>query len=284
MSIVVTGATGHLGRLAIAGLISRGIPAADIVAAGRNVDKLAALEPLGVRTVAIDLSVPETLDAAFAGADTVLLVSASEPGSRVALHKNAIDAAKRAGVSRVVYTSAPHADTTTLVLAPEHRATEELLVDSGLGYTILRNGWYSENYAGSLAQARSTGQILASVGDGRVASAARVDYADAAVAVIVEDGHDGAIYELSGDVAWNFDEQAATFATVLGRDVTYVRLTPEDHLERLVAAGLDAATAGFVVALDGNIRDGDLAETSGDLAKLIGRPTTPFIETIRELA
>ncbi|MCU1421588.1 MAG: NmrA family protein [Microbacteriaceae bacterium] len=284
MTIVVTGATGQLGRLAIESLLARGVAASDILAAGRSAEKLAPLADLGVGTARIDFTEPASLEAAFAGADAVLLVSASEPGQRVAQHANAIDAAKAAGVGHVVYTSAPRADTTELVLAPEHKATEELLVASGLPVTILRNNWYTENYAGTFAQARETGRVVGNTGEGRVASATRADYADAAAVVLTTDGHVGATYELGGDTAWNFHELAAVFAEVLGRDVVYTPVSAEEHRAQLLAAGLDEGTAAFVVALDANIAAGTLAEVTGDLSRLIGRPTTPLIDAVRAFA
>jgi NAD(P)H dehydrogenase (quinone) len=274
MSIVVTGATGHLGRLIIEGLLREGVAPAQIVAGGRSVDKLADLADRGVRVVRIDYADAGTLDAAFAGAETLMLVSGSEVGQRVAQHGAAIDAAVRAGVSRVVYTSAPKASTSTLVLAPEHKATEELLAASGLAVTVLRNGWYTENYVGAAQQARETGVLAASVGNGLTASASRVDYADAAVAVLTGAGHEGKVYELTGDVAWSHAELAQVLSDILEREVEYNALTPEEHFAALTSAGLDDGTAGFVVALDGNTREGLLGETSPDLRSLIGRPTT----------
>jgi NAD(P)H dehydrogenase (quinone) len=287
MTIVVTGATGHLGRLAIDHLLARGVPTDGIVGAGRDPQKLAALsEATGVGTAVIDYSDPASLDAALAGATTLVLVSGSEVGKRVEQHGNAIEAAKRAGVERLVYTSAPKATTSALVLAPEHKATEELIAASGLAATILRNGWYNENYANSFAQAGATGVHLASTGQGTVASASRSDYAEAIAAVVTADDpqeHVGAVYELSGDTAWTGAEFAATAARVLGRDVVFSDSTPEEHLAALSAAGLDEGTAGFVVALDGNIRDGLLGETSGDLGRLIGHPTVTLEEYFRSL-
>jgi NAD(P)H dehydrogenase (quinone) len=277
-SIVVTGATGHLGRLIIEGLLRNGVAPSDIVAGGRKVEKLDDLARRGVVVRTIDYDDPATLASAFAGADTLMLVSASEPGHRVPQHKAAIDAAVAAGITRIVYTSAPDARASALVLAPEHKATEELIEGSGIPTTILRNGWYTENFVGAANEARETGIVAASVGDGRIASASRVDYADAAAAVLVSNDHIGAVYELSGDVAWDYDELAAAISAAIGRDVAYARLTPEDHRAALLAAGLDEGTAGFVTALDGNTRDGLLAGGSGDLARLIGRPTTPLAE------
>lgn len=281
MSIVVTGATGHLGRLVVQHLLADGVPAAEIVAAGRRTERLADLAEQGVRVAAVDYADPATLAAAFDGADVVLLVSGSEVGQRVAQHRAVIEAAKGAGVGRVVYTSAPKADTSPLVLAPEHKATEEILRASGLTFTILRNGWYTENYLGDLQQARETGEIVAAVAAGRVASAPRDDFAAAAAVVLRTEGHDDAVYELSGDEAWDFDDLAAAATEVLGRPVVYRAVTSEERRAGLLAAGLDEGTAGFVVALDENTRDGLLAGADGTLSRLIGRPTTPLVEALR---
>jgi len=281
MSIVVVGATGQLGRIVVEGLLAKGVPAGDVVAAGRNQDKLAELQALGVRTASVDYAQPETIGAALSAGDTVLLISGSEVGQRVAQHTNVIEAAKAAGVARIVYTSAPQATTSALILAPEHKATEELIVASGIPYTFLRNGWYNENYVGTVEQARGTGVVLASVGDGKVASANRSDYAEAAVAVLTEQGHEGKVYELSGDTAWDHSHLAAVVADIIGSEVTYRSVTPEEQAAILGEAGLDEGTIGFVVGLDGNIRDGLLGETSGELSALIGHPTVPLAEGLR---
>lgn len=280
MSIVVTGATGHLGRLVVESLLEQGVDAADVVATGRSVERLADLAERGVRVGALDFdAVPESAPWLAAG-DVVLLVSGSEFGRRVEQHAAVVDLAKRSGAARIVYTSAPAADDTTLALAPEHAATERVIRDSGLPFTLLRNGWYTENYLSAFEQARATGVVAGSAGDGRIASAPRSDYAAAAAAVLTTDGHENAVYELSGDVSWSFDELAAAFAEALGRDVSYRRLTPEVHRQVLLDAGLDEGTAGFVVALDRDAADGLLAVTTGELAKLIGRPTVPMPETV----
>jgi len=278
MSIVVTGATGHLGRLAVEQLLAAGHPADEIVATGRDTGRLAGL---GVRTAVADYDQPHTLTSAFADAEVVLLVSGTALGSRVQQHANVIDAAVAAGVKRIVYTSAPHADTTALVVAPEHKATEEYLRASGVAWTMLRNGWYTENYLPLLEQARTTGQIVGSAGDGRVASASRADYAAAAAAVLSGQGHDGQVYELSGDHAWDYDELATALGVVVGRDVHYQGVTPAEHLAALLTAGVPRDQAEFLVALDGNVGQGLLAETSGQLAALIGRPTTPLLEGLQ---
>ncbi|MDN4615794.1 SDR family oxidoreductase [Leifsonia sp. F6_8S_P_1B] len=282
MTILVTGATGHLGRLVVDALLERGVPAEQIRAAGRSAERLAPLAARGVDTAVIDFERPETLVPAFDGVDAVLLVSGSEVGKRVAQHANAIEAAKAAGVSRLVYTSAPRATDSALVLAPEHAETERLLAASGLPVTILRNNWYTENYVGQLDTAAATGELVGSAGEGRVASASRKDYAEAAAVVLTEPGHDGAVYELSGDVAWTFDELAATIGSLIGREVAYRSVSPEEHASILSGAGLDEGTVGFVVALDGNIRDGLLGEATPTLRELIGRPTTPLAEGLAE--
>ncbi|GAT72173.1 SDR family oxidoreductase [Microbacterium hydrocarbonoxydans] len=281
MTILVTGATGQLGRLIIESLIERGADPQSIVAGARDVAKAA---DLGVRVARLDYTEPETVAAALEGVDTAILVSSSEVGQRVAQHQAVIDAAVAAGVSKFVYTSAPKATTSALVLAPEHKATEELIAASGLPAVILRNNWYSENYAADVARAAETGVIAAGVGEGRVASASRKDFADAAAVVALEDGHIGEVYELGGDVAWDYAHLAEVATELVGRPVEYRALAFDEQLAALQSAGLDEGTAGFVAALDAGIRDGALADTDGTLSRLIGRPTTPLIEGLRAAA
>lgn len=279
MSIVVTGATGHLGRLVVESLLER--EAEGIVATGRAVDRLQDLADRGVRVERLDYDdVPESVDWLGAG-DVLLLVSGSEVGRRVPQHRAIVDLAVRSGVGRIAYTSAPAADDTTLAVAPEHAATEALIRESGLPFTFLRNGWYTENYRPTFEQARESGLVIGSAGEGRVASAPRSDFAEAAAVVLTTDGHEGAVYELFGDAAWAYSELAAAFAEVLGRAVTYRSLTPEEHRDALLSAGLDEGTAGFVVALDQDIAAGLLGLTTGHLANLLGRPTVPLAETVR---
>lgn len=271
--IVVTGATGQLGRLVVEGLRKQG---ADVVAGARNTDA-----DLGVEVRELDYDRPETIEPALAGADQVLLISGNEPGKRIPQHTAVVDAAKRAGVRHLVYTSAPHADTTPLVLAPEHKATEEVIRASGLPFTFLRNGWYHENYADSIRQGAATGEIVGAAGDGTVASASRQDFADAAVAVLTGNGHENKVYELTGDTAWTFPQFAAEVAAVAGKPVAYRNLPAAEFQQFLVDAGTPAEVAGFVAALEQNIADGTLGHTPGDLRTLIGRPTTPVADTIK---
>ncbi|WP_372984336.1 SDR family oxidoreductase [Microbacterium sp.] len=281
MTILVTGATGNLGRLVIASLLERGADPQSIIAGARDVAKAG---DLGVRVARLDYTDPSSVTSALEGVDSVLLISGSEVGQRVAQHQAVIDAARSAGVTKFVYTSAPKATTSDLVLAPEHKATEELITASGLPAVILRNNWYTENYAADLARAAETGVLASGAGDGRVASASRKDFAEAAAVVLLEDGHIGQVYELGGDVAWDYTELAAAIAEVSGRDVTYQPLTADEQLAGLQAAGLDEGTAGFVVALDAGIASGALSESDGTLARLIGRPTTPLVEGLRAIA
>lgn len=283
MTILVTGATGHLGRLVIDSLLARGASPDEVVAGVRDLARASDLVDHGVRAVVVDYDRPDTIADALHGIDSVLLISGSEVGRRVDQHRAVIDAAAAAGVTKLVYTSAPKATTSDLVLAPEHKATEELIAASGVPAVILRNNWYTENYAGTVEQARATGAFAASVGDGRVASASRRDFAEAAAVVLREDGHIGQVYELGGDVAWNYDELAAAVSEVVGSPVEYRRVTADEHLALLAEAGLDEGTAGFVVALDAGIAGGALADSDGTLSRLIGRPTTPLVEGLRAL-
>ncbi|TPX04620.1 NAD(P)-dependent oxidoreductase, partial [Schumannella luteola] len=196
MTILVTAASGHLGRLVIDALLARGVAASDIRAGARDTAKLADLADRGVQTVHLDYADAASIADAVAGADKVLLISGTDFGQRVAQHTAVIEAAAAAGGGQLVYTSAPRATTSELVVAGEHKGTEEAIAASGIPATILRNNWYTENYLGTLAQAGESGVVASSTGEGQVASASRVDYAEAAAVVLTEDGHLGAVYEL----------------------------------------------------------------------------------------
>ncbi|MFF9016167.1 SDR family oxidoreductase [Streptomyces sp. NPDC014870] len=281
MSIVVTGATGQLGRLVIDELLTR-VPAESVVAVVRDKAKAAALAERGVELRIADYSRPETLAGAFGAGDRVLLISGSEVGQRVAQHTAVIEAAKAAGVAQLAYTGilgGPEAD---FDLADEHRATETLILDSGLPYTFLRNGWYTENYTANLAPVLAHGAVVANAGEGRVASAARADYAAAAAAVLagpVEE-HVNAAYELSGDVAWSMAEYAAEVARQTGKEIAYSNVPAETHEEILTGAGVPPFFAAILVDVEKAIERGALARRTGDLSRLIGRPTTPLAETV----
>ncbi|MEE1788976.1 SDR family oxidoreductase [Streptomyces sp. SP17BM10] len=275
---VVTGATGQLGRLVVEGLLAA-VPAGEVAVAVRSAGKAADLAARGVAVRVVDYDEPETLAGAFAAGDRVLLISGSEVGRRVPQHRAVIDAAKAAGVALFAYTSAPGA--ATFRLADEHRATEELIAESGLPSVLLRNGWYTENYLGDAAGTVARGVVLGSAGEGRAATAPRKDYADAAVAVLLGEGHEGRVYELSGDSAWSLPELAAELAAASGAPVVHRDVTPAEHREVLVGAGLPEGFAEVLVDVDAGIARGELAGTPGDLARLIGRPTVPLAESVR---
>ena len=280
MTLAVTGATGHLGGLVVEHLISRGTPADQIVALVRRPEAAADLAAKGVVVRHFDYEQPAQLPGALAGVDSLLLVSGNEFGRRAAQHQAVIDAAKAAGVGRIVYTSSPSADVSINPVAPEHKATEAALAASGVPHVILRNGWYHENYLADLASAGRSGEILTAAGNGRVASAARSEYAEAA-AVVLAGTEVGRTYSISGDVAWSFDDLAADLSVVLGRPVSVHRVSAEAKAEALAGFGLDPAMVGFVVGVDAAIAAGELGFTNGQLASLIGRPTAPIIETLR---
>ncbi|ALN72471.1 SDR family oxidoreductase [Aureimonas sp. AU20] len=282
-TIFVTGATGQLGGLVIEALLAKGL-GGRLVAGVRSTESEAAqrLQGKGVELRVADYSRPETLDAAFAGVDRLLLVSSSEVGQRVPQHRNVIEAAKKAGVALIAYTSLLHADTSPLGLADEHLQTEEALKASGLPFAILRNGWYTENYAASIAPALAHGVLLGSAGEGRIASAARRDYAEAAAAVLTAEGQGGKVYELAGDDAYTLAEFAAAIANASGKPVAYKDLPEADYKAALVGAGLPDAFAALLADSDAGAAKGALDDTSRQLSGLIGRPTTPYRTTIEE--
>lgn len=283
MSIVVTGATGHLGHLIVESLLDRGVPAAEITAGGRSVERIADLQDRGVQVARIDYTDPASLEAAFAGADVLVLVSSSAVGERLAQHTNAIDAAVRAGVGRIIYTSIPRATETPMILAGEHAATERAIVASGLAYTFLRNAWYTENYTAQLPGYLAHG-IVGAAGDGRVSVAPRRDYAEAAAVAASTDGHVGAVYELGGD-SITLTELAAIVTEATGTPVQYTDVTEEQLAQILVdAAGFPAPVATVFADVDTRIKAGDLHVTSGDLERLIGHAPTSAAEAVREAA
>jgi len=278
MTIAVTGATGQLGRLVISKLAEQ-VPAADIVALVRSPEKAAGL---GVDAREADYDRPETLGPALAGVDTLLLISANEVGKREAQHRNVIEAAKQAGVKRIVYTSLLHADRSPLSLAGEHAATESALKASGIPFTILRNGWYTENYTGSIPGALAGGAFIGSAGDGRISSATRADYADAAVAALTGAGHEGKTYELAGDEAWTLGDLAAEISRQTGRTIPYRNLPEAEYAAALAGFGLPESLAQAIAGWDVSASRGALFDDSRQLSRLIGRPTTPLTVTVAD--
>ncbi|POX56353.1 NAD(P)-dependent oxidoreductase [Streptomyces sp. Ru71] len=278
MSIVVTGATGKLGRHVVEQLLQK-VAADQVTAVVRSPEKAADLAERGVRLAVADYNAPETFDGLFAAGDKVLLISGNEfDKGRVRQHQVVIDAAKAAGVALLAYTSAP--GSLTAALADDHRATEEALLASGLPYVLLRNGWYHENYTENLAPVLEHHAVVAAAGEGRVSSASRADYAAAAVAVLTGEGHENRTYELGGDTAWSFAEYAAELSRATGEEIVYNAVSPEALTGILTGAGLPEPLAAIFAGVDVSIEKGELEVTSGDLSRLAGRPTTPLAEAI----
>ncbi|HCT78643.1 MAG TPA: NAD(P)-dependent oxidoreductase [Micromonosporaceae bacterium] len=280
MTITVTGATGQLGRLVIADLLERGIPASEIVAAVRNPAKAGDLAALRVQIREADYTKPETLVTAFAGTHKLLLISSSEVGQRVDQHRNVVEAAVKAGVGQILYTSVLNADTSRIALAAEHKATEDLIRESGVPFVFLRNGWYLENYTANLAPALENGVILGSTGQGRVGAAARADLAAAAAAVLASDGHDHQVYELAADLPFTIAELAAEVARQSGKPVSYLDLPAAEYAKALAGFGVPQQLAEIYADSDLGIGRGELSSESGDLSRLIGRPTISLVNGV----
>jgi NAD(P)H dehydrogenase (quinone) len=281
MSIVVTGASGHLGRLTVQALLDRGVAANTIIATARTPEALADLADRGVVVRHADYTDPQSLKEAFAGADRVLLISSSAVGQRIEQHRNVVDAAREAGVDLIAYTSAPRADTTEMLLAADHAATERMILDSGLDYVILRNSWYLENYTEQLPTALEHKAILGSAGSGRVSAASRADYAAAAAAVLSGNGPCNHTYELGGDTAFSLGEYAETLSGLVRETIAYVDQPPAEYQAFLESVGVPEPMARIVADSDVALARGDLLVASGDLSRLIGRPTTGLGDAIR---
>jgi NAD(P)H dehydrogenase (quinone) len=281
MSLVVTGASGHLGRLTVQALLARGAAPNRIVATARTPENLTDLAETGVVVRYADYGDPQSLKEALAGADRVLLISSNAVGQRIAQHGNVVDAAREAGVDLIAYTSAPRADTTEMLLAAEHAATEQLIRDSGLDYVFLRNSWYLENYTEQLATTLQHKAILGSAGNGPVSGASRADYAAAAAAVLAGDGPRNHTYELGGDTAFTLSEYAETLSGLVGETIAYVDQPPAEYQAFLESVGLPEPMARVMADSDVAVARGDLLVESGDLSRLIGRPTTRLTDAIR---
>lgn len=278
MKIAIAGATGQLGRLVISKL-KESVSAGDIVALARSPQKAA---DLGVEVREADYNEPETLGPALEGAEALLLISASEVGKRVTQHRNVIHAAKKAEVGWIVYTSLLHADKSSLSLAAEHRATEAELKKSGIPFTLLRNGWYTENYTGSIPGALARGAFIGSAGDGKISSAARADYADAAVAVLTSKEQQGKVYELAGDGWYTLSDLAAEISRQTGRNIPYKNLSEKEYALALTTFGLPDGLAQAIAGWDVAASKGALFDDGRNLSALIGRPTTPLSVVVAE--
>jgi NAD(P)H dehydrogenase (quinone) len=276
MTIAITAANGQLGQLVIKKLKAL-IPAREIYALARTPAKATTLD---VTVREADYSKPSTLATALVGVDTVLLISSSEIGKRESQHKNVINAAREAGVQRIIYTSLLHADTSPLSLAGEHLATENALKNSGLRYTILRNGWYTENYTQSIPAALANGAFIGSAGEGRISLAARADYAEAAVAVLTSDGHDGATYELAGDVSYTLTDLAQEISRQAGKNIPYSDMPQAAYADILKQVSLPPEFAEAIASYDVAASQNALLDENRVLSRLIGRPTTTLAESV----
>jgi NAD(P)H dehydrogenase (quinone) len=277
--IAVTGTTGQLGRLVIAALLKK-VPASNIIAAVRNVEKAKDLAALGVQVRFGDYNQPESWDAALKGADRVLLISASEIGQRARQHRSVIDAARRANVKLLAYTSILHADTSPLGLAAEHRETEAMIRASGVPFVLLRHSWYTENYTGGIPNALALGAVYGCAGDGRISSATRADYAEGDVAVLTAESQAGRIYEFAGDTSYTLTELAAEISRQSGKNIGYVNLPEAEYKNVLLKAGLPEPVAALLSDSDTGVSKGGLFDDGHQLSKLIGRATTPMATSV----
>lgn len=278
MKIAVTGSTGQLGQIVIS-LLKEKIDSGNIIALARTPEKAVGM---AVEVRLADYDRPETLVPALQGIDTLLMISASEVGKRAPQHGNVIDAAKQSGVKWIVYTSILHADHSTLSLAKEHLDTETAIRESGIPFTLLRNGWYSENYTGSIEGALAAGAFHGSAGEGKLSLAARKDYAEAAVAVLTSEGHQGKVYELAGDEVYTLKDLASEISRQTGKDIPYRDLPEKEYASLLTGFGLPEQLSLAIAGWDVSASKDDLYDDSHQLSKLIGRPTTPISESVAE--
>ena len=281
-SIGVTGATGHLGRLIVEALLSRGARPADVVAVVRDPAKAGRLRVRGVRVAQADYADEESLEDAFDGVERLVFVSGTVGGTdRVRLHRNVVDAAVRAGVAHIAYTSILGGDGTSNPVRADHVETERFLRESGVSCSLLRHGWYSENYVGVARQAARSGVLVTSAGDGRVASASRLDFAEADAAAVLGATSGVRVFELAGDHGWTFPELGAISSRVWDAPVEVQAVDAAEHRAVLEASGAPAAAVGYAVAMDAAIAEEALDVHGHALSDLIGRPTTAIESTLR---
>ena len=280
MKIAITGATGQLGNLVIEQLLQL-TAAQNIVALVRNIDKAEHFKAQGIELREFDYDRPETLVPALSGVDKLLLISANEIGRRTPQHQSVIDAAKVASVPYLAYTSLLRANTSPLGLAQEHRETEKLIQDSGLRYTFLRNNWYSENYLAGVAHTIEIGTLFGAAQDGRISSASRIDYAEAAARVLTSTVHDNQTYELAGSQSFSLSELATLIGQAASKTINYQNLSAEEYTQGLIQASLPAGLVEVIVDADIQTIQGAMYSDSQDLEQLIGRKTTNIQDAIK---
>ncbi len=278
MKIAVSGATGQLGTLVVEELKKR-VPHDQIIALVRSPEKAVNL---GVETRVCDYNKRDIMTEALIGIDRLLLISSNEVGQRAKQHLNVIEGAFKSGVKWIVYTSLLRADSSSLSLASEHDATEKSIIEWGIDYTFLRNGWYTENYANSIRGAVEGGALIGSAGNGRISSASRADYAEAAAVVITDESHKGKVYELAGDVSFTMEELAAEISKQSGKNIPYTNLSGAEYVKALESFDTPTPLAETIAGWDVSASRNDLYDNSRQLSRLIGRPTTPLADIVRE--
>lgn len=278
MKTAITGASGQLGHLIIAALKAR-TDDSNLVALVRTPEKAA---DLGIEARHFDYTeTPENLAKSLAGIDKLMFISGSEIGKREAQHKNVIEAAKIAGIKLIVYTSLLHADKSTLSLAPEHVATEKMLTSSGINFTLMRNSWYTENYTASVPAAIANGAFVGAANDGKISSAARADYAEAAAIILTSENQAGKVYELAGDTAYTLKDLAAEISAQTGKDIPYKNVTESEYAAILESVGMPAPVAAAYASFDTGAANNDLFDESKTLSKLLGHATTPLATSVK---
>ena len=277
MKIGITGATGQLGELVVEQLKSK-TNSANLIALVRSPEKVQ-----GIDARAFDYNEPTSMAKSLEGIEALLLISGNEIGQRARQHGNVINAAKEAGVKWIVYTSILRADSSTISLAAEHLQTENLLQESGIPFTLLRNGWYTENYAGSIPGAVAAGALLGSAGTGKISSASRADFAEAAAVVLTSEGHEGKVYELAGDESFTLADLASEISKQTGKDISYQNLPEKEYSKALKSHGLPEMIADGIASWDVSASKGDLFSEDKTLSQLIGHPTTPMSESVKSV-
>ncbi|MFC4598188.1 SDR family oxidoreductase [Cohnella hongkongensis] len=282
MSILVTGATGKLGTKVVEALL-KSVPASELAVSVRDPGKADGLRARGVDVRQGDFDRPESLDAAFAGIDRILIISADgDTETRIRQHTNAVEAAARAGVRFIAYTSLANAGESKLLLAPPHQATEKAILSTGIPYSILRNNWYLENESSGIQGVLAGAPWVTSAQSGKVGWALRQEYAEAAAAVLTGQGHENTVYELSGKLLTQ-EQLAAEVGAVLGRDVPVRQVDDKTYADIMTQAGVPDFVIPFLVGIQQGIREGGLEVESGDFEKLLGRPLTPIREAVGQL-
>ncbi|NMD71044.1 SDR family oxidoreductase [Bacillus sp. DNRA2] len=282
MKYLITGATGKLGSKIIASLLNT-LPASQLAVSVRNPNKAENLRSLGIEVRQGDFDQPDTLDIAFAGIDRLLIISADgDNETRIRQHTNAVEAAKRANVKFIAYTSIANATESKNIMAPPHVATEAAIIQTGIPYSFLRNNWYLENEIGSIQGAIAGAPWVTSAGPGKVGWAIQQDYADAAVAILLGNGHENTVYELSGPLLTQ-EKLVAELSSVIGKEVPVRQVNDEQYAETMKGIGLPDYVIPIVVGIQESIRNGSLAVESNDFEKILGRPLTPIKEALEKI-